>query len=485
MKKRKKLLAQQKTAADRMTELLALAEGEQRDMTADEQIEFDRCAETVDSVATAITNLDKMASATAIARRVTAAPVLPAVRPEAVANANIQIGPGQQNAATEIAAAPGAAQNQIPAAILYAQCQELNAFKDTVNGVTAAERAYRFGMWMRAANGIVSSQQYCQEHGMPLILDAVHQETVNTTGGYLVLPEFDRDIIKLRNLYGVIRQHSRITPMTSDTKERPRRTGGLTATFVGEGDAGTKSTGSWDVVKLIAKKLMVLTRISNDLSEDAIVNVADELLDEISYAFAKKEDEVAFKGTGLSTDGGIVGFKTRLTDVNGVDNGGGLILGAGDLMSEITLLNLNNTVSILPDFADGPTTAWFCHKLFYHSVMEKLLTAAGGNTVTNIEEGGRRRIFLGYPVVFTNAMPNSDAVSQVLCLLGDLKKASMFGDRRQNTIMFSPHATIAGESVFERDQIAVKGTTRFDFNAHDVGTATAAGPVVGLISAAS
>ena len=38
---------------------------------------------------------------------------------------------------------------------------------------------------------------------------------------------------------------------------------------------------------------------------------------------------------------------------------------------------------------------------------------------------------------------------------------------------------------FAEDQLAIRGTQRFDINVHDVGNTTAAGPIVGLITAAS
>jgi hypothetical protein len=82
-------------------------------------------------------------------------------------------------------------------------------------------------------------------------------------------------------------------------------------------------------------------------------------------------------------------------------------------------------------------------------------------------------------------MPAADVNSQIACTLGAHDLAASFGDRQQDSIAFSDSATIGGESVFERNQIAIRGTERFDINVHDVGTATAAGPVVGLISASS
>jgi hypothetical protein len=82
-------------------------------------------------------------------------------------------------------------------------------------------------------------------------------------------------------------------------------------------------------------------------------------------------------------------------------------------------------------------------------------------------------------------MPATDVNSQVAVTFGDHALAASFGDRQQDSIAFADQATIGGESVFERNQIAVRGTERFDINVHDVGDATTAGPVVGLISASA
>jgi HK97 family phage major capsid protein len=67
----------------------------------------------------------------------------------------------------------------------------------------------------------------------------------------------------------------------------------------------------------------------------------------------------------------------------------------------------------------------------------------------------------------------------VYCTFGDHTKAATFGDRRGINVAFS------AERYFDTDEIAVRGTERFDFVAHDLGTATVAGPVVGLMSSSS
>lgn len=375
-----------------------------------------------------------------------------------------------------------------------AECKRFGELKNFVrkeaNGLNPEERAYRFGMWALAAMGRPKAVQFCQEHGIWLVESATktaHSEGTDSMGGYLVPEEFGTDMIDLREKYGVVRRIFKKRPMTSDTKTDPRRVTGLTAYFVAENAAGTESNKTWDNVRLTAKDLMVLSRMSNQLNEDAVISIGDDLAGEISYAFTLKEDQCGFIGDGTSTYGGIVGVTTKLITINGVDDGGGMVLASGNLFSEFSLADFNRVVGRIPQYADTDNASWVTHRSFYYGTMQRLELASGGVTSMEVREGSRkpRPLFLGYPVDFSQVMPSADVNSQVAATFGDHALAASFGDRQQDSIAFSDSATIGGESVFERNQIAIRGTERFDINVHDLGTATAVGPVVGLISAAS
>ena len=368
-----------------------------------------------------------------------------------------------------------------------------------MKGADAIERAHRAGRFYLACMGHANSRRWCERNGIAIQFVAdrgereirLHQENVNTTGGYLVPDEVDADLIDLREQFGVFRRFARRSPMSSDTKSRRRRTGGLTAYFVGEAAQGTESTKSWDTVSLTAKKLMILSTITNELREDAVVDIGDDLSGEIAYAFAEKEDDCGFNGDGTSTYGGIVGVRNALRNLSATRADiSGLFVGADNVWSGLLLTDFEQVTARLPVYADTPNVRWFAHKKFFHTVMLRLELAAGGNTAANIA-AGQGPTFLGYPVEFVQKMPKAEADDQVCALLGDLRLAADFGDRRLTTIMFSEHATVGGVSVFEYDEMAVRGTERFDINVHDVGdqNATAAsqnpGPVVGLLTAAS
>jgi HK97 family phage major capsid protein len=380
-----------------------------------------------------------------------------------------------------------------------AECKRFGAPKhfaaEKVGDFDADERAYRFGMWGLAVRGSATAQAWCAEHGIGMVekafgdelLQKLHQENVNTTGGYLVPEEFGRDLIVLREQYGVARRVLMMVPMSSDTRTDPRQTGGLTASFVGEGAAGSESTTSWDNVRLTAKDIMVLTRMTKQVDADAIINFGDKLAYECGYATSLLEDQCAFIGDASATYGGIEGFSAKLIRINGVDDGGGVVLAAGNLFSEFVLADFNKAVGRIPQYADNDRTCWVAHRSFYYGTMQRLELAAGGVTASEVRAGSRRPrpLFLGYPVEFSQTMPSADVNSQIAATFGDHSMAASFGDRQQTMVTFSEHASVGGQSVFERNQVALRCVERIDMNIHDVGTATVAGPVVGLISAAS
>jgi len=369
---------------------------------------------------------------------------------------------------------PVMASDQIPATVK--RWGELKGFK----GQDADLKAFRFGQFFRAIAGVKSAANYCTSNGISLY--NVHQEGSNTTGGYLVPTEFNNSIIELVKDYGVFRRYADVIPMSSDAMTQPRRTGGLTAYFVGESTAGTESTASWDQIQYVAKKLMVLTRMSSELSEDAIISIADKVMVEIARAFAEKEDACGFNGDGTSTYGGIHGVLAALKAAAGTPtatSAGGITVGTGNAYSELTLTDFVNAMSKLPTYA-RLSAKWFASPLFFYGTMVNLLTAAGGNALGDLVNGVTTPKFLGYPVVLSEAMPSTAENSQVCALFGDLSQAAGFADRREMTIKVSDSATINGENVFERDELAIMGTERFDINVHDVGDTTKAGPIVGL-----
>ena len=366
----------------------------------------------------------------------------------------------------------------------------VKSFRDIPGGFTKEEQAYRMGRWAAAVIGKdIKSISWCQENGLEI---KAMTENVNTAGGFLVPDEFSTTLIDLREQYGVLRKFAQIEPMARDTKLIPRRTGGLTTYWVGEGASITASDVSLDQVQLTAKKLVALAVFSNELSEDAFISIGDMLAREIAYAFAKAEDAAGFMGDGTSTYGGITGITQKFLNLSATRaNIAGLYVATGNLPSEVVLADLVNVPGLLPEYVDTNSCAWYMHKSYYWNVGMRLALAAGGVTANEINNTAYTKspMLLGYPVIYVQSMTSAigDAVATdlVTILFGDMSRAVTLGDRRQTTLMPSEHYK------FDTDQLAIRGTERLDINVHDIGNAsgTAAlrvpGPLVGLLMKAS
>lgn len=383
----------------------------------------------------------------------------------------------------------------IASSVKHFKSEKLRDVNGEMISLSSEEKAYRFGMWAIAVLGdprksfVQKCVKFCNDNGVEM---KAHSEAINSGGGYLVPPEFGNDMIILREQFGVFRANAKIVPMASDTRSDPRRTGGLTAYFIGENTQITESQKGWDRVNLTAKKLAVLTKMSSELNEDSVVNLGDDLAGEISYAFANKEDLCGFLGDGTSTYGGIVGLTNAFLNLSGtIANIAGVTVAPNQTASNgygaILLANFLAMQGNLPEYAAKMgNLKWYCHRNFYYNTMLSLALAAGGVTEAEILAAGAvEPRFLGYPVEFAQVMPKVFATSQIPCFFGNMPMTASLGDRRQVTIALSEHLN------FDSDELAMRGTERFDINVHDVGNASATaglrvtGPMVALITGAS
>ncbi len=335
-------------------------------------------------------------------------------------------------------------------------------------GPDAQDKAYAAGQWCLAIlGGDQRAAQWCADNG---IETRALQTTSNNLGGFLVPEQMETAIIDLREERGVARRVLRIRPMASDTLIVPRRQSGVTAYFVSENAEITASDKGWDTVSLTARKLAVLTKYSSELNEDSVISIADDLAQEIAYAFADKEDECLFNGDGTSTYGGIVGLKNALGDGSEVT-----AIAGNTAFSTLDLDDFGAMVGRLPQYAVNGAR-WYISRVGWANSMLRLAEAAGGNTVAQIA-GGAPLQFLGFPVEIVQVM-NSTTAAQTstdgLAYLGNLSLAASMGSRRGISI------AVDGSRYFEFDQLAIRGTERFDINVHERGTSSVAGPVIML-----
>lgn len=370
-----------------------------------------------------------------------------------------------------------------PVAATMYQYGTLRAFK----GKDAAVKAYRSGRFLAATIfDHAASRQWCNEHGVEVrkdtLLDADSRamgEGINTAGGFIVPDELEAAVITLREEYGDARRECRIKVMVSDHSNQPKKVSGLTAYAIGENAELTESEQVWGNVELTAKKWAVLLRISSELSEDTLINLAEDIANDIALAFATSEDEAAIDGDGTGTYHSIVGIRTKMIDG---DHTGSYVEAAstGDNWSEITTSDLTNVMAALPKFARRGAK-WHCSPLAKVAVFDRLIQAAGGTTMLETVQGPVQPRYMSYPIIEWPAMPTVDASAvlndKIMLFFGDMALSTTMGIRRGMTVKRLE------ERYAEFDQIGIMATERFTINSHSIGGSTTAdrGPVVGLL----
>jgi len=339
----------------------------------------------------------------------------------------------------------------------------------------ANEAAYRTGMWLAGALfNHNESRQWCESNGMEFRAMA---GKINAAGGYLVPEEMERAVINAIDQYGVARRLCRVHRMTSDVLVVPIRSAGLTATPVGENEEATETDKTWANAELVARKWMTLTRYSSEIAEDAIIDMADDLTREIASAFAGTEDDCFFNGSGAGSYHGIRGIWYLL------ENSGytGCVLDAAsgvDTLAEVTVADLSQLIGKLPDkYRAGAT--WVCNPLTKAAVFDRLFTVQGGGPGTELA-GAPTNNYMGYPIVtsekmYAPATPSTASNDKCPIMFGNFSFGCSFGDRRMMAVRTSD------QRYFEYDQLAIRGTTRFDISCHNAACGTSAGPVLGLL----
>ncbi len=432
--------------------LVAKADDEKRDATDEERTQCDTLLADADKLKTDAERVEKIEARKAEREAAVNPGGMPEVREQAVAHVSMRL-----------------------------PHRKLQAFRAESCGSheAAVRRAYDFGMQIRAQLGdaanvppalLAEAREYVAGNVEQRVLSG---STVGA-GGFSVPEVFHNNIIDIVEEDGVARSWCQVVPMTTDTERWPRRTGGVTAYWVGDADATTASDPSGDNVELVAKELSALTRVPLSLMGDSAINLGDYVAKEMGRAFATAEDQALIDGDGTSTYGGIVGFRTKMVDGNHAASYIDATSG-DDEFDELLLPDINKLVASLPQYA-GANDAWYMSRPGYFDSIVRLRQALSGET-SALAAGTQAQQHMGYPVNFSPQMPKGLATAYnatVMMLFGDLSMAVMLGDRQNMSIRQSD------QRYFEYRQIGILATERIDIQVHDIGDASTTGPIIGL-----
>lgn len=356
-------------------------------------------------------------------------------------------------------------------------------------GADVAERAHKAGQFYRSIFGDAEAKRWVADNAPEYRAQGY---TTDALGGNLVPTPLLDEVIVLVNEFGQFVPNVRNVTMTAETLRIPKRAGGLTGYWVSENNSITDSNASWTQINLVAKKLAVSNRLSNEILSDSAIDLASYINVEIARAFAKTTDDAGFNGDGTSTYGGITGIvkamQTKYDNAGNVSTGAGgtalkglYVSGAATSFETLSIADFTTAMASLPMYARG-NAKWLISPAGFAASMQRLaLTSgsgtglAGGNNQNDVQNALGLR-FMGYPVVLCNALDSTLGAdsAKVKVLFGDFELGCIYGDRKAMTVRTST------ERYAELDQTLMVAVNRFDINVHGTGTTSEVGAIVAM-----
>lgn len=285
-------------------------------------------------------------------------------------------------------------------------------------------------------------------------------EGTNSAGGFVVPEEWASEVNRVVEDFGLVAKLARKYPMKSDTLRVPRLASSVTVSYPGEGVAGTPSQPVFEQVVLLSKTLVGLTAMTNELLEDANVEVINLLTELFAEAIAGELDAQGLTGsgapfTGILSDGGVATVTmatATFADVSADD--------ARDMISAVKPWSLQGAGFIMH------RTIWGIIQKskastggdYFASAVNPVLT---GSTATQGFPTAQAGTLWGYPVYLSDKMPSlaDDATGTKFVIFGNLKHLYV-GARKEIAVAISQDATVGSDNLFEQNMSAIRVVAR-------------------------
>lgn len=312
--------------------------------------------------------------------------------------------------------------------------------------VARIAQAVAIGGGDQRATANAAEQLYGSEMGQ---IVANMEQTTATKGGFLVDTAYSSDFIDILRPRVVIRQMgARTVPMPDGNLTTRKKTAGTTASYVGERVPAPKTEATVGQITMSAKRLTALVPITNQLIRRASMNVQMMIRDDLVEGVSRKEDQQFLRGTGSATA------------PTGLRN----LIAAGNVIAANATVNLANVTNDLGKLrlavlnANIPMTQ--CGYIMSPRsllFLENLRDANGNKAFPEVAEG---RLGM-YPIGVTTSVPDNlgAGTNQSEIYFGDFAQF-MIGDTEQIAIAASDVAAYDDggtiRAAFSNDETVVR-----------------------------
>jgi len=328
-------------------------------------------------------------------------------------------------------------------------------------------KAARYIRLMMAANGDPSRAKAIAEKKwgdieMVAAVDKALGESTLAGGGALVPEDMAESVIEFLRARAVVRRAGAMSlPMPNGTLTLPRIAQGATAAYGGESQNITNSDQQFGQIVMTARKLAVLTPVSNELLADASPQVDALVRDDLVQAASVREDLAFIRGDGASnTPKGMLNWAVAGNKFNS----------AGTTVANVTD-DLGTALQNLED-ANIPLVrpGW----LFAPRTKKALMTARGSDGQLIFQPEMSQGTLMGFPFFVTTQIPTNlgGGTNESEVYLADFAQM-MIGETAEMDVRVFDGATYFDGSQLQsgvsRDETVIRLTMRHDFAPRFVG----------------
>ena len=252
----------------------------------------------------------------------------------------------------------------------------------------------------------------------------------DTRGGFLAPEQFEAMLQKELVEISPVRSASRVTPTTAGRVVWPKRTGTITARWVGETEERTATQPTYGQAAIDVHEMAAFIDVSNWLLEDSAIDLAAELASDFAEEFGRLEGVGFLNGDGIKKPVGLMND----TGIESVLNGHATNLSADALI---------NLMYALPAFYRN--SGAFLLNGNSIATIRKLKDGQGNYLWQDAFTAGAPNTLLGRPVVEAVDMPNI-AADAFPIVYGDFARGHRIVDRVGLSVLRDPY-TVATEGL--------------------------------------
>lgn len=239
---------------------------------------------------------------------------------------------------------------------------------------------------------------------------AAMQEDTTTEGGFLVPTEYEWDMLKLsRDLTWALRE-CRVIDMGTNDMRVPKEGSLASVAWTAEEVAATESEPTVGQVQLTAKRLDAFAIVSNELLQDAYVDVAGMLAEQFSYGINLELDNQVLNGDGTKLGSGVL---TAAAGFSVVQTGAG-----SQFFSSVNADFLSDMIRKV-DEGYIPGGKFVYNKLIMHYI--RTLKDTQGRYVYAAPGNGVPGTIWEYPYIQSSKGPSTTATATPYVVFGNFK----------------------------------------------------------------